>query len=214
MKKIIFASAILLSTIAATAQRRTTTTTSTRTTSSSMSTQTSTGLANTVLLYGNLGFSSTKEANETKVSSFDFNPGIGYQFNDNWAAGLAVRVGLDKTDPKGDDNETKSNDFELGPFVRYTQPLSNIFNVFGQLDLGFKASKVDPPGDNNEVKSSGFYGQIAPAIQVNVKNWFALNFGFGGLRFDSDKVEDADNAKTSIKFDFGQQVNIGISKNF
>lgn len=191
MKKIIFASALILtSVLGATAQK------------------------NTILLYGDLGFQSDKTATDPAftTSTIVFRPGVGYQFNDNWTVGINLGVESSKQEVNGGDN--KVNTFEAGPFLRYTQPLSDIFRVFGQLDLGFRASKNDPVGDNNEVKSTGFVGRVFPAIAVNVKNNLCLNFGFGGLGFETNKVEDADNSSSSFFLTFGSQFNIGISKNF
>ncbi len=221
MKKIILASSLLLLTVIATnAQRRTTSTTSSRSTSSSRSSSyssgESTGLANTILLYGTVGIGSTKSADDkpTKVRTITINPGIGYQFNDNWAVGIGIGFFSRNTNNEAADTEDKLTEFNAGPFIRYTKPLSNIFNVFGQLDLGFKAKNDDLNGPDNEKKSSGVYASVTPAVSVNLKNNFMLNFGFGGLSFTSDKVKDADNAETKFALTFGQQVNIGISKNF
>jgi hypothetical protein len=222
MKKIILASAVVsLIALGATAQRNTNNrnTSSTRTTASSRtnsySSEGSTGLANTILLYGVVGFSSSKPAiqDAKSTSSLLFNPGVGYQFNNNWAVGLQATLQTTKT-PVNADDFNHLTDFEVGPFLRYTHSLSNIFNVYGQLDLGITGSRdktdnVDPVG-----KSAGFLGRIYPAISINVKNNFMLNFAFGGLSFETDKVKDADESQTDINFNFGQQFNFGVSKNF
>ena len=52
---------------------------------------------NTVLVYGAVGAQSSKPVNGTKVNSFNFSPAVGYQFTDNWTAGLALSSENSKT---------------------------------------------------------------------------------------------------------------------
>ncbi len=52
-----------------------------------------------------------------------------------------------------------------------------------------------------------------PAIGVNVKNGFMLNFAFGGLSYSTTKYEDASSTSSILDFTFGKQMSIGISKN-
>lgn len=227
MKKIIFASAIILGTLTATAQRtkttttktgRTNTTTTTVSRTSDYSSAGSTGLANTVLLYGNVGLLRTSDGADDpeKFSRFEFSPGIGYQFNNNWAVGLQASIISEKEtiDPVQNDF-AHTNEFQVGPFLRYTQSLGNIFNVYGQLDLGFRGTREKEDGVDGVDKSAGILGRITPAISINVKNNFMLNFNIGGISYVTDKP-DVDNADTESEFDFnfGRTINIGISKNF
>jgi hypothetical protein len=65
-----------------------------------------------------------------------------------------------------------------------------------------------------EAKGSGFYAQITPAIFINVKKNFGLNVSFGGLGFNSVNYDNNGGDQSSFDFNFGQTVNIGISKNF
>lgn len=160
-----------------------------------------------ILLYGNVNAGSSKSAADVKSSNFTINPGIGYQFNDNWTVGANLGFGTAKT---GD--LTKTNQFAAGPFVRYTENLSNTFAIYTQLQGGFSSSKTTT--GNVEVKSNGFNVGLFPAVFVNVNKNFGLNLSFGGLDFTSSKIKDASNSSNSFNFTFGQSVNIGISKNF
>lgn len=84
---------------------------------------------NSVLLFGNISLyhdKSTMNGNDYSNSSFGFMPGIGYGFSNNWTAG--VNLGYLKYK-----NSYTSHSYSAGPFVRYTQKISEIFSAFGQL---------------------------------------------------------------------------------
>ncbi len=55
---------------------------------------------------------------------------------------------------------------------------------------------------------------ITPSLAINVHNGLALNFGIGGIGFRTVSYDIAPTTMSSFMFTFGQQVNIGISKNF
>jgi hypothetical protein len=157
--------------------------------------------SNTLLVYGNVDFDSHKTGN-AKTNSFNFSPGVGYQWNDNWTGGLNLSVGNAK-------NATnKVSTFSVGPFIRYTQPLNDIFAVYGQLNTNYLSGKA------GNVTVSGFGASLFPAIGVNLKNSFALNFTFGSLNFSSQKADGAADATTDFGLSFGNGAGFGISKNF
>ena len=65
------------------------------------------------------------------------------------------------------------------------------------------------------LKSNGFYAGITPALFINMKNSFGLNFSIGGIQYSSLKSDTTPSVKSSsFDFNFGKTVNIGISKNF
>ncbi|GAB3257893.1 outer membrane beta-barrel protein [Larkinella harenae] len=161
---------------------------------------------NTVLVYGSVGATSQKLANDAKTTSFNFSPAVGYQFNDNWTAGLTASTQSGTT--KIANTETKSSFFGIGPFVRYAVPLSDIFAVYGQFNADVLSGKA------GDLKTNGFRGTLFPAIGVNMKNGFALNFNFGGLSFASQKTKGASASTTNFDFNFGDGAGFGISKNF
>lgn len=45
---------------------------------------------NTLPVYGNLELHSSKNAADVKTSTFSLSPEVGYQFTDNWTAGVNV----------------------------------------------------------------------------------------------------------------------------
>lgn len=157
--------------------------------------------SNTLLVYGSVGFDSRKTGSST-VSSYNISPGVGYQWNDNWTGGLNLNVSGAQT------TTDKTSAFSVGPFIRYTQPLAGIFAIYGQLNTNYLSGKV---GDTN---FSGFGATLFPAIGVNLKNSFALNFIFGSLSFTSQKLTGSANATTNFGLSFGSGAGFGISKNF
>ena len=68
-------------------------------------------------------------------------------------------------------------------------------------------------GKTAGVKSNGFETTIFPAIGVNLKNGFALNFNFGSLGFMTGKVK-GEKKSSSFGLNFGSGAGFGISKNF
>lgn len=157
--------------------------------------------SNTLLVYGTVNYSTVK-AGDSKSNNFDFSPGVGYQWNDNWTGGLNLSVGSAKTDAN------KATSFSVGPFVRYTQPLAGVFAIYGQLNTNYLSGKV------GNVNYNGFGATLFPAIGVNLKNNFALNFTFGSLNFSSQKFDGISPKATSFSVAFGSGAGFGISKNF
>lgn len=165
-----------------------------------------------ILLYGNIGYTSNTDAAKQKTNTLDFNPGVGYQFNDMWTAGIALGYSNTSVTPDGG-STGKQTDMKIGVFARYSKPVNNIFSLYAQLDIASLSSKTDPSSDATSM--SGMWIGVAPAIAVHIPGWFEMNFGFGGLSYQTmkSKLSGANTAST-LDFNFGQTMNIGISKNF
>ena len=114
-----------------------------------------------ILLYGNVAANSSKTSGGFKSNDFSFNPGVGYQFSDNWTAGANLGIGTSKS---GDN--FKTNRFAAGPFIRYSESLSNTFAIYTQFQAGFTSSKST--SDLLETKATGFNVGLFPAVFVNV----------------------------------------------
>lgn len=158
---------------------------------------------NSILVYGHLGISSSKSAADVKTNSFSFSPAAGYQWDDHWTGGVNLKTEQWKTGTP----QVKSTAFGVGPFVRYAHPLSDIFAVYGQLNANYLSGKTAG------VKMNGAEVTLFPAIGVNLKNGFALNFNFGSLGFSSAKVKGEEKSH-SFGLNFGSGAGFGISKNF
>lgn len=172
--------------------------------------------AGSILVFGDLGIHATKDStkNPTKTLDFNITPGIGYQFNNNWTAG--IYLGFESSSSKPDNGKRSSyNTISGGLFGRYTCRLSDIFFVYGQAQVGYYGGKARFDGETiDKSGTSGFQASLVPAIGVNVHNGFALNFGFGGLGFMTAKHDGADYSYSELDFNFGQQFHFGVSKNF
>jgi len=158
---------------------------------------------NSILVYGNLGINSSKSPADVKTNSFSFSPAVGYQWNDHWTGGVNLQTSSHKTGSP----QIKSTSFGAGPFIRYAYPLSDIFAVYGQLNTNFLSGKT------SGVKTAGFESTLFPAIGVNLKNGFALNFNFGSLGFGTSKIKGQEKS-SSFGLNFGSGAGFGISKNF
>ncbi len=169
---------------------------------------------NTILVYGNIGYENKKEDFSDTKANFSFAPGIGYQFHKNWTTGIRFQVASSKQtriSPSGE-NSFKYSEFGLGPFLRYTKTLSNIFSIFGQVEGGFGAAKDRYNGTiTNEYR--GFQSNLFPAIVINVYKGLALNFDIGGVSYNWSKYKDGYALQRTVALNFGKTVNIGISKN-
>lgn len=175
-----------------------------------------------VLLYGRAGVSSTKNnATDVKTSQIIFNPGIGYQFNANWAVGAEVGVESAKSESTTGAVTTtiKEPAFAVGPFLRYTKSLSSLFNVYGQLNLNYLSGKttteINTPSSSNTSRWNGFGAKFTPALSINVNNGCALTFDVGGIEYRTRKGT-ASGSKSYNEFDlnFGRAISIGLLKNF
>lgn len=165
-----------------------------------------------VLVYGTVGFNTTEsKPSGIKTSSFSLNPGIGYQFSNNWTLGVAGGIMSSKYETGLLEN--KSSGYAVGPFIRYTKTLTGPFAFFTQLDAQYM-STTDKPAGGGETKTTGFQLGLTPAIGINVYKGLALNFSFGSLNYATEKVKGTSNKSSGFGLNFGSQANIGISKNF
>lgn len=174
---------------------------------------------NTVLVGGNIGYTNVTEkytGGKDKTNVFSFNPRVGYQFTDNWTAGVRFGITTGKGTTSLSSDEVKTNEFLYGVFGRYTMPLSDIFAVFGELDVyGMSGKKTTTISSvSSDVKTSGFGVMFTPNLFINFKNSFGLNFNIGGLGYETSKTKGTDNKTNTFGFDFGKGVTVGISKNF
>jgi hypothetical protein len=169
----------------------------------------------TVLVGGSIGYESETVdyvGGESKVSSFNFSPRVGYQFNDNWTVGGEFTVGSSKND----EQEFKTNEFKAGAFLRYSVPLNQTFSVFADLGVGLQnRTYKDYSGPfMTKSKGDGLYVGVTPALFINMKKGFGLNFSIGGIGYDTLSYDNNGPDVNTFYFNFGQTFNIGISKNF
>jgi hypothetical protein len=171
-----------------------------------------------LLVGGNIDFNSQSQPQQgtsnVKDNTLGFSPTVGYQFTNHFTAGLTADISSEKVSQGG--AHQVNNSWDLGPFIRYAQPLSSIFSVYGQLQgtLG---------GYNNQFTSTNttavpgegttFNVMLFPAVFINLKNSFGLNFNVGGLSYGSNTPKNG-SATNTFDVNFGKTLSIGLSKNF
>ncbi|PIF30147.1 outer membrane protein with beta-barrel domain [Flavobacterium sp. 9] len=152
-----------------------------------------------VLVGGNIGFSSEK-IGDAKAESFEFSPKFGYQFSDNWTAGVDASINnIHNTETSNSDH------LKIGAFVRYSTPLTETFAIFTDIGAGYQQNSI------NDAK--GMYANITPSLFINMKRGFGLNFSIGGINYDNIDGHN-DLKQKRFGFNFGKTLNIGINKNF
>lgn len=180
---------------------------------------------NSILLGGNVGYNHTENktggiSGKQKLDTYEWAPYLGYQFTDNLTIGAKVaftKADLDSKTLKDLqllDGDTKTS--RIGGFIRYSQPLSETFAVYADLGAGWQEQKTK--GHNAiskfEDKSNGFYIGFNPALFINFKNNFGLNFSIGGVEYNHLKQKGTKYKSNGVDITFGNAFNIGISKNF
>jgi hypothetical protein len=169
-----------------------------------------------VLLYGGINFNSQNDPYGEKNSYLNFSPGVGYFINENWAAGLFCNLTRSSSlDTAATAVKNIQSLLSVGPFVRYSHKLSDIFFIFGQLDLGYATSRANAGSIVlPNAKGTGWYAMFTPTVGINVHKGFALNFGIGGVGYKSTKSPTAPKADGRASITFGNAIQFGISKFF
>lgn len=192
---------------------------------------------NTFLVYGNAGVNWGKTdmgaaTGTNENTSWNITPGVGFQFNNHLTVGVQGGYMSDKSinnsislAPAGVKTTNVGREWQAGAFFRYTQPLTGIFNMWTQLDLSYISGKntsdvvttsslgVATAAPQVSDMYNGFQAMITPAIGVNVHKGWALNFGIGGLGFRSVSFDKAPTTMNNFMVTFGQQFNVGVSRN-
>lgn len=152
-----------------------------------------------ILVGGNIGYSSEK-IGDIKTEGFDFSPKAGYQFTDKWT--LGVEGSILNYKESGFESEQA---YRVGAFTRYSVPLSDLFSFYTDFGIGYEERTID--------KTKGIYSTLTPALFINMKKGFGLNFSIGGINYDNLSGKGVPREER-FGFDFGKTFSIGISKNF
>lgn len=174
-----------------------------------------------ILVMGNVTFNSQKNSSsnlENKQNYFGFQPKVGYQFHENWTAGIEADIRNNKQDFY-EGSQYKDRVYGFGGFLRYSKPLGSIFSAYADLGVGYKNRKETNKNLAGQTynDSDGFYAGITPAIYIDISKGFGLNFNIGGLNYTSlsnDYSNGGGDKSESFYFNFGQSFSFGISKNF
>ncbi len=211
--------------------------------------------AGNILLYGVGSYTNSHGSDNTSFASasgttidrprmlnWTVSPGIGFNVADNLTIGVDFNYNGSKTTYDRKDvsfgsngygtDMTRTFNYGVGPFVRYSMPIGEHFFWYGQLEAHylrgrFTTRSTNATGSNSFVKDDNYKGVDAmytPAVGVMVCKSVALTFGIGGIGYEYRKYDFSTQgqpagfehtAKTNdFNVSFGQQVNIGVQKYF
>jgi hypothetical protein len=143
-----------------------------------------------ILVYGGLdGFRNSAN------SEFKLDLGVGYQFDQNLTAGINI---MSKSD--GYTGGSAVN-FMVGPFVRYTKPMTQLISLYGQAGFGF--------GSGTNITEMNF--NLLPGAQLNIKQGWAIYMEFGNIGWSRTSVSSV--ATASTNYNLGRGLTFGIQKN-
>lgn len=174
-----------------------------------------------VLVMGSVTYNSQKDSNsnlEIKQDVFGFQPKVGYQFHENWTAGIEGNFKNVKQ-KLVDSSQYKDEIYEFGGFLRYSKPLGGVFSAYADLGIGYTTRKETFKNEITQTynDSDGFYAGITPAIFIDISKGFGLNFNIGGLNYSTLNTDTASGTSYKTKtfgFTFGESFSVGLSKNF
>ena len=172
------------------------------------------------LVSGNVNYFSRNNSNNASndYQYFGFSPKVGYQFTDRFTLGIESSINQNKWTNDINSYEYKRNGFSIGSFLRYSKSLNDSFSLFADLGVGYQTIKDYTSDDNNInptiTEGKGFYTTLQPLLHLKIKNNFGINFGLGGISFDSLNYEESTNKVNSFNISFGQAFTIGIQKTF
>ena len=170
-----------------------------------------------VFVEGNFGLNSTNDKNtETKTSSFNFNPKVGYMLNDKFAVGASFQVGNSVEKVAGNETE-KFNNFYGGVFGRYNfLELGNRFNTYAEVGVGYNELKKGI----TDVKAKGISTGLDLGFNYFLTPNVALSFTLANvISYESMKVDGQEavsefNANINVFDNFFDSAKFGLIYKF
>lgn len=156
-----------------------------------------------ILVTGSAYFTQQRYEVGGKNINWGISPGIGYGISKDLTLGINLGYGQSRQS-----YNAQTSNFSIQPFLRYTRPLSSIFSLYGEVESGLRHYTGSNVRDQTE-----FIFSFTPAIEMNLKNNFALNFSLGGFNYTRGKSHGS-STYSLVDFNFGSGVSIGISKRF
>jgi hypothetical protein len=172
-----------------------------------------------ILVSGSVNYSSTSSGNlaATDYNFLSISPRVGYQFADSWTVGVESSLSQSKYTVDDTNYENKIANFSVGSFLRYSKSLTDTFSLFTDLGVGIQNRKETLSTESfsyPDIKANGFYANLSPLLHLKVKNGFGLNFGLGGISYNSLDYKDSREKVNNFNVNFGQAFTLGIQKNF
>jgi len=196
------------------------------------------------------GIGNTKSTDQPRMLNWEVSPGLGFNVMDNLTIGVDFNYTGSKTtyDRSGLNylgnipvDQTKSFDYAVGPFVRWTCPIGEHFFMYDQLEAHYLRGRYTnryvtaQVGGNSFVADDSYKGvdvSLTPAIGIMVTHSLGLSFGIGGIsyaytKWDYSPTNEAlshspqqaplagssfSSKNNDLNITFGNQFNIGIQK--
>ena len=156
---------------------------------------------------GGIGFETSSQDGNSETF-FKIMPEIGYNLNENWAIGVAVGYGENKT--KVNNVTAKVKVFEIAPYARYTFVKFDKVNLF--IDGAVDYTHTDYAGAKNNTFGVGLKPGVA--VNLNDKLSFVAHVGFLGYQNSKDDYDGAKAVNTfGVSVD-GSNLNFGVYYNF
>lgn len=146
---------------------------------------------------------------KTSTTAISVIPEVGYNFNENWAAGTSI--GVTHTSNDG----VKYTAFEIAPYVRYTYFRASIVSLFVDGGVGFSTGKAKY-GDVSSESTTTFEVGFKPgvALTINENFGFVAHVGFLGYKGANDAAKSVGRPESwGLNLD-GNDLSIGFYYNF
>lgn len=157
-------------------------------------------------------------ADGPKWFGFEFNPSVGYMFNDNMGVGLDLVFVYGKETEKGDDYTltTKGTTLGFAPYFRYVFAEVDNFKFYAdaKIDYRWRTPKATLEQDGVSLsmdgdKTSQLFLGVVPGMAYQLTDNISMNCQLNilSLGYTSTKLEEKDDDVTTTtkysEFDFG-----------
>lgn len=162
-----------------------------------------------IFVEGSMTMSSSNNKNtEVKTNTMDFSPKAGYLVSDNFAVGLNLGLGSDKTTSSLSNTTTKTSSFSIGAFGRYYfLDLGQRFKTYTEFGFNVKNEK---DANTPVVKTNTFNIGAGLGMNYFVTPKIAISVGLGNLINYKTTKTDASGDKGNSKMD----LNLNVFNNF
>ena len=160
-----------------------------------------------VFVGGALGFQSTKANKDAKANSaFTLAPEVGYTFNENWEAGIALGMQFK--------NNKQGNTIGGDIYGRYHYLKTGIASLFVELNAGIDAVK----GAGEGAQTGTIFGfGIKPGVKIALSDKVALvaKTGLLGAEFANEKAQALGYNKTGFAIGVNNvNIDLGVYYSF
>lgn len=153
---------------------------------------------------GSVGFGSVKPAGGDSEAVFSILPEIGYNLNDQWAAGAII--GYHKGDGIASTNlQNLVEEFIINPYARYSAIKWDPVTVFFDGSILF-ASVID--------RGTRFGLGVKPGISVSLTDHISFVTHLGFVGFDTFSPKGGGGSSTTFGVDFRNNCTFGVYYNF